>query len=188
MLGTPIVGAAEWYAATYGPAAAASVVAELPSEWRSLVRPNTRAIGLLGAKRYPYPFVGALVTTMAKVVHANDIDAFIEEVSNAGIDAAMGAGMRIVLRYGATPERLAAHAQESWDMFHDSGLVRVTVSEKEYVSETTAWANHDPVVCKICLYVRKRILSRAGMRNMVGFRDKCQSWGHDRCVHRIRWE
>ena len=188
MLGTPIVGAVEWFVTTYGPAAAAAVVAEFPREWRAWVRPNSRVLGLLGAKRYPYPFVGALVTTMAKVVRCADLDLFIEKVSNAGIDAAMGAGMRIVLRYGATPQRLADHAQESWDMFHDSGKVKVTVTENEYVSETLGWAQHDANVCKICLYVRKRILSRAGMRNIAAFRDKCQSWGHDRCVHRIRWE
>lgn len=188
MLGTPIVGGTEWFTTTYGPAAAASVVAELPAVWRSWVRPNSRALGLLGAKRYPYAFIGALVGTMAKVVRAADPDLFIDHISAAGIDAAIGTGMRVLLRYGATPASLATRAQESWDMFHDSGLVRATVTAREYVSETTAWAAHDPVVCKICLYVRKRIIARAGMRNVVATRDRCQSWGHDRCVHRIRWD
>jgi hypothetical protein len=187
MLGTTIVGAVEWFVATYGPAAGAALVAEMPAQFRGELRPNTRALGLLGSKRYSYAFVGAIVDTMGKVAHVPAVDPFIEQLAEAGIDAALGTAMRVVLRFAATPSRLAERAQEAWDMFHDCGTVHAVASDHDYVVTVTNWAPHDVTVCKISLYSRKRILMRGGLRDVQAFRDKCRGWGHDVCVHRVLW-
>lgn len=187
MLGTTVVGAVEWFVATYGPAAGAALVAEMPPRFRAELRPNTRALGLLGAKRYPYPLIAAIVETMVKVARIPEVDPFIERLVEAGIDAALGTAARVVLRFAATPSGLATRAQEAWDMFHDSGTVHAVANDHEYVATVTNWAGHEVTVCKITLYSRKRILMRGGLRNVEAFRDKCRGWGHDACVHRIRW-
>jgi len=136
---------------------------------------------------YPYAFVGDLVETMSRVVHPPDPNEFIRELASAGIDSAMNTVMRVFLRLAATPSSLAARGQEAWDMFHDSGRVSVVATENEYVATTSNWPAHNVAVCKICMYVRLRIIERTGVKSPTATRDKCQAFGHDSCVVRIRW-
>jgi hypothetical protein len=186
--GEALVHAVDWYVEKYGNAAAAAVVAELPAAYRSLVRPNAQSLGLVSARRYPYAFVGALVDTMSKVVRAKDHDRFLAEMTDAGIDGATGMVMSVVLRYGVSPRGIARRAQELWDKFHDSGLVTVQVfGETEYVATVSHWASHDANVCKMTVQARRRIIERTGARDVVAIREKCQAWGHDVCIARVRW-
>jgi hypothetical protein len=185
MIGTPIVGACEVFLERHGPAAGAAVVAGLP-QWREHLRPNTPALGLIGARKYPYIFIADLVRTMMSVTHAHDEDAFIRETAAAGIDRSMTTTMRTMLRF-TRPEQLAAKAQESWSAFHDTGTVRVTIDGKDYLARVTDWQRHEVIVCKIALEVRRRIFERMGLKPTLARRERCVGWGHDDCVVRIRW-
>ena len=188
LAGGALVPAVEWYIERFGNAAASAVVSELPPQFRAHVKPHTAALGLLTARSYPYPFVGALVDTMAKVVRAKEPDVFVEELTRAGIDASLGMVMSVVLRYGVSPRGFARRAQELWDKFHDSGLITVlTNDEHEYVAQVSHWPAHHATVCKMSLYGRKRIVERTGARDVVAVREKCQAWGHEVCVARLRW-
>jgi hypothetical protein len=186
--GEALVHAIDWFVERHGNAAAAAVIAELPSAYRHFVRPNAPSLGLASSRRYPYAFVGALVETAGKVVRARDLDRFIAELTDAGIDASTGMVMSVVLRYGVSPRGIARRAQELWDKFHDSGLVSVQlVGETEYVATVSHWASHDATVCKMTTQARRRIIERTGARDVVAIREKCQAWGHDVCVARVRW-
>ncbi|GAC1353230.1 MAG: hypothetical protein NVS3B20_22610 [Polyangiales bacterium] len=187
LLGTPIVGALDWFLQKHGPAAGAATIAELPLRWRALVKPHSRTLGLLGSHSYPYAFVGDLVETMARVVRAPDLDLFIADLSTAGVEASMNTVMRVILRYAASPVMLASRGQEAWDLFHDSGRVSARVEGREYVSEISNWPSHHLVVCKIGMYVRRRMIEKTGAKDVVAVREKCQSWGHDVCIYRLRW-
>ena len=188
LAGGALVPAVTWFIERNGNAAASAVVSELPSQFRPLVTPHAPALGLLTARAYPYPFVGALVDTMTKVVRAKDADVFIEGLTRAGIDASLGMVMSVVLRYGVSPRGFARRAQELWDKFHDSGLVTILTNEENgYVAQVSHWPAHHAAVCKMSLYGRKRIVERTGARDVVAVREKCQAWGHDVCVARLRW-
>ncbi|MFI5298229.1 MAG: hypothetical protein ACHREM_09040 [Polyangiales bacterium] len=185
MIGTPIVGATEVFLERNGPAAGASVVAALP-QWREHLRPNTPALGLIGARKYPYPFIADLVRTMMHVTHVADEDAFLREYAAAGIDRSMTTTMRTMLRF-TRPEHLAARGQESWRAFHDTGTVRVTIDGNDYMTRVTDWQRHEVIVCKIAMEVRRRIFERMGLKLTMVRRERCVGWGHEDCVIRIRW-
>ena len=187
-VGSGIVGACEYFVQKYGAAAAHDVIAKLPPQHRAYVRPHAPAFGLLPTKLYPYPFVGDLVRTMIRVVKAPDEDAFIREVTFAGMDATLGTVNRLLLRWVATPQDHAKRAQEIWNAYHDSGRVTVLVAtDHEYLVQLSEWPNHDVVVCKICLEARRRVLEKTGARIVESRREKCQGWGHDVCQMRYRW-
>ncbi|GAC1582407.1 MAG: hypothetical protein NVS3B20_13100 [Polyangiales bacterium] len=187
LAGTSIVGAIDWYIARYGPSAAHTAVALLPPEWRGFVQPNAMSLGILGAKKYPYAFVGALIHGMGIAVRVPDEDAFVREVAKAGADAALNTVARVALRYVISPTILAARAQEAWDLFHDSGRLVNHVGDCEYLTEVIDWVNHDVVVCKLCEAVCGFMFERMGLENVTARRLKCRAWGHDSCVTRVRW-
>ena len=187
--GSAIVGAIDFFIQKYGPAAAHAVISRLPSAMRAHVKPNAPTMGLLGAKLYPYSFIGELVRAMVAVVKPpNGEDEFIREVVSAGMDATLATINRILLRWVVSPQTHAAHAQEVWNAYHDSGRVRVlSATDNEYIVELSEWPNHDVTVCKICLEARRRVLEKTGLRNVEATRVKCLGWGHDVCVSRYRY-
>ena len=186
-LGSAIYGGVEAFVTKHGPAAAHAVIAKLSAGSRAYVRPNVPALGILGAKRYPYAFVGELVRTMASVARADE-DVFCREYAAAGIDYTLATVNRVVLRYAVTPQALAARAQELWTMFHDAGRVTIrTISETEYVAVLSDWPSHDVTVCKVCMEARRRVVERTGVKDVEVRREKCQAWGHDVCETRVRW-
>ncbi len=188
MSGTPIVGAVDHFVARHGRAAGYEVRARLPAPWTEWIDPNAPSFGLLGSRWYPYPFVGALARTMAAAVRVTDEDSFVRDLAVAGIDAAMGTAMRIVLRYAVSPTALASKAEESWRLFHDSGrLLVLSLTGNELVTQVAEWPGHDVVVCKLNMEVQRRLLERTGARHVIGHRDKCVAWGHAACVSRVRW-
>lgn len=182
-----MVGAIEWYVKKYGAAAAHDVVAKMPARWHGWLKPNAPAWGILGAKKYPYAFCGDLVRTAIQVSRVGDEDSFVREFAAAGIDASVGTVARVLLRYAATPEMLASRAQEAWNLFHDAGRVSVQVTEHEYQTTITDWTNHDAMVCRISMEVRRRLIERSGRKVIESRRDKCVSFGHPLCLVRIRW-
>jgi hypothetical protein len=186
--GTGVLGAIDHFIAKYGAAAAHAAVARLSPTARIYVAPNAPSLGILGARKYPYAFIGELMRAMMHVVHAKDEDAFIREMTAAGIDNTLNTVGRIVLKYIATPQLIAENAQRLWTTFHDSGMLRVTpLGDHEYVAEVTAWPNHDVIVCKVAAEARRRILERAGGKNVQVSRERCQAWGHDSCVFHVWW-
>jgi hypothetical protein len=187
MIGTPLFGALEWFVARYGKAAAHELVVRMSARWPGHLQPHAPALGILAARRYEYAFVGDLMRAAA-VVAKEDEDAFIRESAKAGVDAVMGTIARVFVRYAATPSSLAARAQEAWTVFHDSGRVDVVVNGHDYVATIRDWEGHDVAVCKNAMEGRRYILERSGLRNVTARREKCQSWGHDVCVTRLRWE
>src|SRR5688572_17698799 len=100
--GSGIVGAIQYFEEKYGRAASHDTIVHLLPEHRQFVTPNAPIMGLLPTKLYPYPFIGDLVRNMAKSVRAPDEDAFIREITVAGMDATLGTINRIVLRWVAT--------------------------------------------------------------------------------------
>jgi hypothetical protein len=188
MSGTPIVGAVQHFVRRYGAAAGHETIVQLPRKWRSFVRPHANALGLLGARRYPYAFIGDLVRAMSRAVHRHGDPSFVSELAVAGIDAAIDTSARVMLRLAATPETIARRGQETWNLFHDTGRVSVrTLGRKEYVSSTSHWMNHDEIVCRICVEVRRRVFERAGLRDVRGERLECVGVGGASCVTRITW-
>ncbi len=187
MVGTPLVGAMEWWLQRYGRAAGHEVLTRLSPSARAQLDPHHPSLGLLGARRYPYAMLSELFKAMAVVARAPSEDQFLREVAAAGIDAAMGTAMRVLLRLAANPKSLAARGQEAWDMFHDSGRVQVVCSEHDYVSTITDWRGHDVVMCKIALEVRRRILEQMGLRDVTAHRERCVAWGHECCEVRLHW-
>lgn len=189
LLGTAIVGGIDWFIGRYGPAAAHAVIAGLSAPHRLFVTPNAPSLGILGARRYPYPFVGDLTRSMVRVaaVAPSDDDALVRQLSIAGAEAALGTVSRGLLRFVVTPSIFARGAQEMWSEFHDSGRLVVTVTEHEYVTDVTEWANHDATVCAMCAAACGWIIERTGKRGVETSRVKCQAWGHPSCVSRVRW-
>lgn len=187
IVGTPLVGAVEWFVKKYGQAAAHEVTTRVAPRWPNMLSPHAPNLGLLGAKKYPQHFMGDVLRSMVAVTRPSDEDAFVRELSAAGIDASVGTVARILLRLAATPQTLAARGQEAWNLFYDSGRVRVDVTENEYVSTITDWANHDAMVCRVSMEVRRRLIERTGRTVIECRRDRCVGWGHEACVVRIRW-
>ncbi len=71
-----------YFAEKYGPSATHSVVATLQPTWPALVQANQPAFGVLGARVYPYAFVGDAVRAMRDVAR-KDEDTIIRELTNA---------------------------------------------------------------------------------------------------------
>ncbi|MGZ3421642.1 MAG: hypothetical protein ACXWUG_06770 [Polyangiales bacterium] len=173
----------------YGPAAAHSVIARIPLQWRELVRPNAPSLGILGARIYPYPFVGDLVRTMRDVVSAKDEDVFVRELVYAGLDVLVGTMHRVLVRWLVTPSTFLSKRQEIWELYHDAGKLEVlSQTDKHFVIQDAEWSNREAIVCKINFEGRRRMLELMGMRGIDGRREKCRAWGHDTCETRFRWE
>lgn len=187
MIGTPLVGAMQWWLGRWGPAAGHEVWTRMAPSSRAQLDPHHESLGILGARRYSYALLSELLRTMAAVSRAPSEDRFLREIAAAGIDAAMSTTMRVLLRIGATPERLAARGQEAWDLFHDTGRVSVMVHDKTYTSVITDWTGHDAIMCKIAMEVRRRILERTGLSDVSAHRERCVAWGHDACEVRLTW-
>ncbi|MGZ3417847.1 MAG: hypothetical protein ACXWUG_08690 [Polyangiales bacterium] len=186
-LGTGILGAVDHFVKKYGPAAAHATIAKLSPASRQYVQPNAPSLGILGAKKYPYPFVGELFRAMSTVAKVPE-DAFIREITAAGIDATVDTVARVILRYMVSPQLIVDRAQQLWNTFHDSGIVTAhVVNDHEYIAEVTDWPNHDVTVCKVCAEARRRLIERTGAKEVEVTRLQCQAWGHDRCTYRIRW-
>ena len=188
--GSGIVGALETFITRYGNAATAAVVARLQATpWKALVTPNAPTMGILGARLYPYPFVGELVRAMIAVVRPPNEDAFIREIVAGGMDVTLSTVNRALLRWVVTPADHARRAQEIWDHYHDAGTVKVVVSRPgEYVVELHDWPQHDVTVCKICLEARRRVLEKTGVGTVDATRTQCVAWGHPVCAYRYVWK
>lgn len=185
--GTGIRGGIEWYVRAFGPAAAHAVVAKLPARYRSQVDPHDAGLGILGARKYSYTFVGELFRTMAAVAKMDE-DAFIRDIVNHGVDATLNTVGRAILRYAVSPQMIASRAQEMWNTFHDSGRITIlSITDSEYLAQLTDWPNHDTTVCKIGAEARRRIVEKTGLRVEVR-RERCQAWGHEACTYRVRWK
>jgi hypothetical protein len=189
MLGTPIAAAIDHFTRTYGQPAANEVAARVPAPWAGLLRPNAPSLGVLGARRYPYPFVGDLVYTMRTVVHHPDEDQLIRDLAIAGIDAAMGTVIRFVVRWTATPAMIARKAQDSWGTVHDTGRVTVlSLTDHEYLRKVTDWRGHDATVCKLTMEVAAHAIAMTGAKNVRCRREACVAWGNDDCIVRVQWD
>lgn len=176
------------FEARHGPAAAHAVIARLPPAWRALVSPNAKALGILGARLYPYAFVGDAVRAMRDVVHAKDEDAFVRDLTVAGLEALLSTMHRVLLRWLVTPGAFLEHRQEIWNMYHDSGRLNVlSQSESSYAIEDADWPNTDPIVCKVNLEGRRIMLERMGLRRVEAIREKCRAWGHPSCITHFKW-
>jgi hypothetical protein len=185
--GSAVVGAFEYFTKRYGKAAVHEVVTRLPPTSRGYVEPNAPQVGLLGTRSYPYAVIGDLVRTMVSVLRVKEED-FIRELAGAGLDATLGTVHRMVLRYTTSMKSLADKAPEMWDLFHDSGRLRVVaLTDHEYVCEVSDWPSHDATLCRLTMEARRHLVIKTGKTNAELFRDKCQGWGNDVCVSRIRW-
>jgi hypothetical protein len=186
-LGTGILGAVDHFVKKFGPSAAHATIAKLSPASRAFVTPNVPSLAILGAKKYPYAFVGELFRTMALVARAPE-DALIRELTAAGVDATVDTVARVILRYMVSPQTIVDRAQQLWNTFHDSGIITArVVSDHEYIAELTDWPNHDVTVCKVCAEARRRLIERTGAKDVDVTRLQCQAWGHDRCTFRVRW-
>ncbi|GAC1358678.1 MAG: hypothetical protein NVSMB47_11560 [Polyangiales bacterium] len=188
--GSGIAGAIETFVARYGNAASAEVVGRLQTTpWKALVAPNAPRMGILGARLYPYPFVGALFRAMIAVARPPDEDAFIREIVAGGMDATLSTVNRALLRWMVTPAAHAKRAQEVWSHYHDAGTIKVVVSRAgEYVTEVHDWPQHDVMVCKVCLEARRRVLEKTGVGPIEATRTQCVAWGHPICAYRFVWK
>lgn len=184
--GTGIRGGIEWYVRTFGPSAAHAAVGRLSPSARRLVDPHDAALGILGARKYSYAFVGELMRSFAVTVR-QDEDTFLRDIVNAGVDATLNTVGRAILRYAVSPQMIASRAQEMWNVFHDSGRITIaSMSESDYVAHLLDWPNHDVTVCKMSMEARRRVVEKTGLRVEVR-REKCLGWGHDLCQFRVRW-
>lgn len=185
--GTGIRGGIEWFVRTFGPAAAQTAVTKMSPAYRAQLDPHDAALGILGARKYPYAFVGELMRSMASSVR-RDEDAFLREVVAHGVDATLNTVGRAVLRYLVSPQMIASRAQEMWNVFHDSGrIVILSQTDSEYIAQVNDWPNHDTTVCKMCGEGRRRVVERTGVQVEVR-RERCQAWGHDVCTYRLKWK
>jgi len=187
--GTAFVGALQYFEKRYRAVAVSTTIAQLQPKWGQFVRPNVPAMGVLGARRYPYAFVGDLIRAMASAVRAPDEDAFLRELAAAGVDATLDTVARISLRWLVSPATVAAKSPELWRVFHDCGrLTILSITDHDFLSEVADWPHHDVMVCKLGVEGGRRIVERTGVKNVTARREKCQAWGHDVCLTRIRWE
>jgi hypothetical protein len=187
--GSAIFHSFAWFQQRFGPAACQSVVERIPPVWRDFVRPDEAAMGVLGSRVYPYPFVGDVVRTMRNVVVAKDEDAFVRDLTRAGLEPLLGTMHRLVLRWLVTPKMFLARRQEIWDLYHVGGRLDVlSLDDKSYVIEDAEWSNLDPIVCKVNLEGRIRMLEVIGLHGIRALREKCRAWGHPSCVTRFTWD
>ncbi len=184
--GTGLRGGVEWFVRTFGPAAGHAVVGRMPPQLRSQLDPHEPGLGVLGARKYSYAFVGELFRAMSVTVKIDE-DAFIRDMVNHGVDATLNTVGRAILRYAVSPQMICSRAQEMWNTFHDSGRITIlSINENEYLAQLSDWPNHDTIVCKIGAEARRRILEKTGLQVEVR-RERCQSWGHEACTYRARW-
>lgn len=187
--GSALYSSAAHFQHKYGNAATHAVIARLPAAMRGFVTPNAPALGILGARVYPYPFIGELVRTMRTVVKAPDEDLFVRELVDAGLDVLLSTMHRVVLRYLATPWSFLDRRQEIWDLYHTTGRLNVLAKTKtSYLIQDAEWPNTDAIVCKVNLEGRRRMLEHMGLRHIEARREKCRAWGHDSCETRFKWE
>jgi len=188
MVGTPIVAAARHFQQKYGRAACMDVVSRMAPQWRYLVNANADAFGLLGARWYPYGFIAEFMSCAKNVLHADE-DAFIREMAWAGIDNSMSTVMRAMVRWFSSPRAFAERSQESWRMFHDTGIMTVpTLTEHEVRRRITDWQGHNVIVCKVVAEVFARTFAQTGVKNVQVRREECVAWGHEACVFHITWD
>ena len=186
--GSALYHSVAYFAEKYGPAAAHTVIARLPQTMRGFVQPNAPALGILGARSYPYPFVGELVRTMRDTVRAPDEDRFVQEITYAGLQVLVNTMHRVLLRWLVSPASFLERRQEIWEMFHHEGRLNVlSQTPTSYVIEDAEWSNTDPIVCKVNLEGRRRMLELMGLTNIEALREKCRAWGHDKCQTRFKW-
>ena len=187
-LGSGLVGGVQHFTRTYGNVAAHSVIARLSPSARMWVRPNAENFGILGAKKYPYAFVGELVRAMGAAIK-KDEDTYAREFAAHGIDFTLETVNRVILRHMVSPRVLAERAQELWTLYHSAGRVVIDwVGKSEYLVSIHEWPAHDVTVCKICMEARRRILEHTRVKELEVRREKCQGWGHDVCTNRVRWK
>ena len=186
--GSALYHSVAYFAEKYGPAAAHTVIARLPQTMRGFVQPNAPALGILGARSYPYPFVGELVRTMRDTVRAPDEDRFVQEITYAGLEVLVNTMHRVLLRWLVSPSSFLERRQEIWEMFHHEGRLTVlSQTPTSYTIEDAEWSNTDPIVCKVNLEGRRRMLELMGLTNIEVLREKCRAWGHERCQTRFKW-
>jgi hypothetical protein len=186
--GSALYHSIAYFTNKYGPAAAHTVIARLPPNMRSYVQPNAPALGILGARSYPYPFVGELVRTMRDTVHAPDEDVFVRQITYAGLEVLVNTMHRVLLRWLVSPSAFLERRQEIWELFHHDGRLNVlSQTRTSYVIEDADWSNNDPIVCKVNLEGRRRMLELMGLTEIEALREKCRAWGHDKCQTRFKW-
>ena len=187
MYGSAFVGTMEGYLQRYGKSAAQETIARLAPKWRSLLQPHAAALGILGARKYPYAFIGELLKAMASAVKVDE-DTFLRQAAAWGVDATLDTVSRIALRYVVSPQTVAERSPELWRVFHDCGRLTITsLTDRDFLSEVSDWPQHDVMVCKLGVEGGRRIVERTGAKNVEARREKCRAWGHDVCVTRIRW-
>jgi serine/threonine-protein kinase len=186
--GSALYQATAWFQEKHGNAAAHAVISRLPSTMRAHVTPNAPALGILGARSYPYPFVGELVRTMRHVVRAPDEDRFVRDLTYAGLEVLVSTMHRVLLRYLVSPAMFIERRQEIWNLFHETGRVNiVSQTPTSMVVEDADWPNTDAIVCKVNLEGRRKMLELMGMQGIDLQRERCRAWGHETCVTRLRW-
>lgn len=184
--GTGIRGGIEWFVRAYGPAAAHTAVMRMPLAHRSALDPHDSALGILGARKYSYAFVGELMRAMSAAVKVDE-DTFLRAVVHHGVDATLHTVGRAILRYVVSPKMITSRAQEMWNVFHDCGRITIlSQTDHDYLAQITEWPNHDVTVCKMCGEARRRIVEKTGLEVEVR-RERCQAWGHDACTYRVKW-
>lgn len=187
MYGSAFVGTMDGYLRQYGKAAAQEVISRLSPQWRRLLQPHAPSLGILGARKYPYAFIGELLKCMAATVKVEE-DVFLRQAATWGVDATLDTVSRIALRYVVSPQTVAERSPELWRVFHDCGRLTITsLTDHDFLSEVSDWPHHDVVVCKLGVEGGRRIVERTGAKNVEARREKCQAWGHDVCLTRIRW-
>ena len=187
MRGAGLIGAIDMCLDRFGRSASHEVIARLSSAGRALVSPHAPSMGIAPGRLYPYAVVGEVFRTYAKVVSVPE-DVLIRDAAIAGVDRNLSSLNRALLRYLVTIDNVAARAQQTWDMFHDSGRLVIAVSGRnEYVVETHDWPNHDVTVCKLSMEGRRHVVELSGKKSPKLWRDKCQAYGQHICVSRVVW-
>ncbi len=185
--GSAIVGGIEYFTKKYGRAAQHEVFARLSPAARAWIDPHAPSCGLLGTRSYPYAVVGELVRTMQAVARAPE-EEFIRDLTAAGMEAAVSTVHRFALRYLVTAKAIAERAPSTWSLFHDCGRVTVlSITDNEYVAETSDWPNHDQTICRLSMEARRYLIERTGVPGARLFRERCKAWGDNVCVSRVRW-
>jgi hypothetical protein len=169
-IGSGLVGGVQAYIRTYGNVAAHAAIARLSPGSRIWVKPNAENFGILGAKKYPYTFVGELVRAMGASIK-KDEDTYAREFASNGIDFTLETVNRVILRHLVSPRALADRAQELWQMYHSAGRVVIEwVGKTEYLATIHDWPNHDVTVCKICMEARRRVVEHTRVNALAAAR------------------
>jgi len=185
--GAGLLGAIDMCLARFGRSASHEVIARLTPAARAMVAPHEPSMGISPGRLYPYAVVGDIIRTFAKVASVPE-DVLIRDAAIEGVDRNLSSLNRALLRYLVSIDNVAARAQQTWDMFHDSGRLVITAcTRNEYVVETYDWPSHDVTVCKLSMEGRRHIVELSGKKSPKLWRDKCQAYGQDVCVSRVVW-